>query len=76
MIIHLGRAEWSVSSPEDCGRLHLETALPDAAAVEDGLRAHGLGRLADDEHVWLSVSALHERASRSGIRTGNGPGPR
>lgn len=51
-----------VRDADDCGRLHLETAL-DATALDAALRTTDTGEVGHDGDVWLDLAVLRSRAS-------------
>lgn len=64
MIVRLEPEGALVTDADDCGRLHLETALPDRR-LRVALRETGTGELGPDGSVWLDVAVLRSRAQLS-----------
>lgn len=64
MIVRVEAEGALVVDADDCGRLHLETALPDER-LRVALRDTGTGRQAPDGDVWLDLAVLRSRAQLS-----------
>jgi hypothetical protein len=61
MIVRLEADGALVEDADDCGRLHLETALY-GDRLKTVLAATGTGRVGDDRAVWLDLGVLRSRA--------------
>ena len=61
MIVTLTADGALVREADDCGRLHVETALS-GDDLRTALTTTGTGAPADDEHVWLDLATLRSRA--------------
>ncbi len=61
MVVTLAADGALVQDADDCGRLHVATAL-DPAALRSALKLTGTGHAEDDGTVWLDVAVLRSRA--------------
>jgi hypothetical protein len=64
VIVRLEAEGALVTDADDCGRLHLETALADER-LRVALRDTGTGRLGPDGEVWLDLAVLRSRGQLS-----------
>ena len=62
MIVRLGKDGAVVADADDCGHLHLETDL-DQAALRTALATTGTGELVDADTVHLDLGVLRSRAA-------------
>jgi hypothetical protein len=61
VIVRLDTDGALVEDADDCGRLHLETAL-EGERLRAVLASTGTGRVGEDGAVWLDVGVLRSRA--------------
>lgn len=62
MIVRVGKDGAVVRDADDCGRLHLESDL-DEAALRTALRTTGTGELVDADNAHLDLGVLRSRAA-------------